>query len=114
MTIVAGLTTCAGFAVTTGVTVATCTADPLPTRVLVTTGVKLPALVGLVVNVTVSEVALAVVTLPTAPPLKTTVLLPGVAEKPTPLMMILLTFAGSTAELMVTTGVTVAICTAAP
>ena len=42
---------------------------------VVTTAVRLPAVVGLVENVTVSEVAVAVVTVPAAPSLKTTVLL---------------------------------------
>ena len=63
--------------VTTGVTVATCTAAPLLTRSVVTTAVRLPAVVGLVENVTVSEVAVAAVTVPTAPSLKATVLLPA-------------------------------------
>ena len=47
-------------AVTTGVTVATCTAVPLLILSVVTTAVRLPAVVGLVENVTVSEVAVAV------------------------------------------------------
>ena len=49
--------------VTEGVTVATCTAAPLSTLSVVTTAVRLPA-VGAVVNVTVSEVAVAAVTMP--------------------------------------------------
>ena len=60
------------------VTVATCTAVPLLTLLVVTTTVRLPAFFGLVENVTVIEVALAEVTVPTAPSLSTTVLLPGV------------------------------------
>ena len=73
--------------VTTGVTVATCTAVPLLTLSVVTTAVRLPAVVGLVENVTVSEVAVAAVTVPTAPLLKTTVLLAAVVSKPKPLMV---------------------------
>ena len=65
-------------AVTTGVIVATWTAVPLPTPSVLTTAVRLPA-VGAVENVTVSEVVVAAVTVPTAPLLKTTVLLAGVA-----------------------------------
>ena len=53
-----------------------------------TLAVKLPAEVGGVENVTVNWVAVAAVTLPTAPRLKTTVLLAGVAEKFVPLMTI--------------------------
>lgn len=63
-------------------TVATCTAEPLPKVFVVTIAVKLPAVVGLVENVTVKEVGLAVVTVPTAPSFNTTVLLPGVTSKP--------------------------------
>ncbi len=68
-------------AVTTGRTVATCTADPLDAPLVVTTAVNDPADVGLVENVTVSEVAVALVTVPNAPLLKTTMLLPGVVLK---------------------------------
>ena len=59
--------------VTTGVTVATCTAEPLLTPSEWTTAVRLPAVVGLVENVTVSEVEVAAVMEPTAPSLKVTV-----------------------------------------
>ncbi len=100
--------------VTTGVTVATCTAVPLLTLSVVTTAVRLPAVVGLVENVTVSEVAVAVVTVPTAPSLKVTVLLAAVVSKPKPLMVIVVALAARLAVLVVTTGVTVATCTAAP
>ena len=54
-------------------TAATCTAAPLLTLLVVTTAVRLPAVAGLVKNVTVSEVAVAAVTVPTAPSLKVTV-----------------------------------------
>lgn len=60
--------------VTTGATVATCTAEPLELPSVVTTAVRLPAVVGLVVKVTVNAVAVAVLTVPTAPSLKATVL----------------------------------------
>ena len=70
--------------VTTGVTVATWTAAPLLTLLVVTTAVRLPAAVGAVENVTVSAVAVAAVTVPTAPSLKATVLLPAVVSKPEP------------------------------
>lgn len=61
-------------AVTTGVTDATCTAAPLLTPLDVTTAVKLPAVAGLVLNVTVKDVEVAAVTVPTAPLLNVTVL----------------------------------------
>lgn len=100
--------------VTTGMTVATCIAVPLLTVFVVTTAVKLPADVGEVESVTVSAVAVAVVTVPTAPLLKTTVLLPAVVSKPKPLMVMVVAFATKFAELLVTTGTTVATCTADP
>ena len=99
--------------VTTGATVATCTGVPLLELSDVTTAVRLPA-VGFVENVTVSEVAVAAVTVPTAPSLKTTVLLPGVVSKPEPLMVIVVALAARLAVLTVTAGATVATCTAAP
>ena len=67
--------------VTTGVTVATCTGAPVVMPLLCTTAVRLPA-IGVVEKVTVREVAVAVVTVPTAPLLKVTVLLPAVGLKP--------------------------------
>ena len=51
---------------------------------LVTIAVKLPTDVGLVENVVSSAVALAAVTVPTAPLLKATVLFAAVASKPNP------------------------------
>ena len=59
--------------VTTGFTLATSIAVPLNTPLEATIAVRLPAL-GLVVNETVSDVAVAAVTVPTAPLLKVTVL----------------------------------------
>lgn len=100
--------------VTTGITVAICTAEPLLTLLLVTTAVKLPAVAGLVENVTVRTVRVAVVTVPTAPLLNTTVLFPAVVSKPKPLMVTVAALAARFAVLLVTTGVTVATCTAEP
>lgn len=101
--------------VTTGVTVAICTALPLATPLVVTTAVKLPAVVGLVLNVTVIEVADALVTAPTAPLLNTTVLLPGVVSKPVPLITTVEASAASDKPAFaLTTGVMFAICTAEP
>ena len=74
--------------VTTGNTEATCTGVPLLTVSVVTTAVKISATVGLVENVTVSAVAVAAETLPTAPSLKTTVLLGANGLKLEPLMVI--------------------------
>ena len=73
--------------VTTGVTVATCVAAPLLTLLVVTTANKVPAEVGLVESVTVIEVGVAAVTVPTAPLLNATVLLLAVVSKPEPLIV---------------------------
>lgn len=100
--------------VTVGPTVATCTAEPEVTLLLVTMAVKLPIEVGLVEKVTMSEVAVAVVTVPTAPLLKVTVLLAATVSKPVPAMVIVEAFAPKAAVLLVTTGATVATCTADP
>src|SRR5258708_7673062 len=104
----------AALKVTAGVTVATCTAAPLLTLLMVTAAVRLPAVAGLVENVTVSEVAVAAVTVPAAPLLKTTVLWAAVGSKPNPLIVIVAALAARLAVLLVTTGPTVATCTAAP
>src|SRR5262249_19103102 len=98
--------------VTTGVTVATCTAAPLPTPFEVTTAVKLPAIRPLR-PVTVNCVLVAAVTVP-VPLLKVTLLLAAVVEKPKPLIVSVVALAARFAALEVTTGVTVATCTAAP
>src|SRR5580704_5128525 len=100
--------------VTTGVTVATWTAVPLLTLSVVTTVVRLPAVVGLVENVTVSEVAVAAVTVPTAPSLKTTVLWAAVVSKAMPLIVTVAAFAARLVVLNVTTGETEATWTAVP
>lgn len=80
---------------------------------VVTVAVKLPAH-GLVVYVTVNAVPVALVTLPTAPLLNTTVLLPAVVLKPLPLITIVPALASTAVVLCVAMGRTVAICTAVP
>src|SRR5271166_265811 len=57
------------------VTVATCTGSPLLRVSVLTTAVRRPGKVGLVENVTISEVGVAAITVPTAPSLKATLLL---------------------------------------
>ena len=76
------------FKVTVGAAtmVATCTAMPLVPPKDVTIAVKLPIMLGGVVKFTVNEVVVAEVTLPTAPLLKVTVLLPTVLN-PVPAMV---------------------------
>lgn len=93
---------------TTGANVPTSTADPLFSPLEVTMAVKLPALVGFLENVTVNDVAVALVTLPIAPLLKTTELLAGVGSKPKPSMTTVLALAATASSFVVTTGVTVA------
>src|SRR5205807_2083934 len=90
--------------VTTGVTVATCTAAPLLTPFTLTIAVSGPAVVGVVEKVTVSCVAVAFVTVPTAPSLKTTVLLAAVVEKPLPSIVTVVALNGRLAVLDVTLG----------
>ncbi len=94
--------------VTVGLTVDTCTAEPLLTELVVTTAVKLPSAAGLVLNVTVSDVVVAEVTVPTALLLKTTLLLPAVALKPKPRITTVLAVMEAEVVLLVTTGITVA------
>lgn len=94
--------------VTTGFTVATVTGAPLLALLEVTTTVKSPAAAGLVEKVTVSDVAVAAVTAPTAPLLKTTVVLAALVSKPKPLMVSVSAFASRSLLLLVTTGTTVA------
>jgi hypothetical protein len=53
---------------------------------VVTVAVRLPATVGLVLNVTVKLVVVAVVTVPTAPLLNVTVLFPATELKPVPVI----------------------------
>lgn len=80
---------------------------------VVTIAVKLPAL-GLVENVTISEVAVAVVTVPTAPLLKTTVLLPAVVLNPVPLIVTVVELPARLVVTCVTVGLIVDTCTAEP
>ena len=97
--------------VTTGATVATCTGVPLLLPLVVTTAVRLPRAEGLVPNVTVSDVAVAAVTVPVAPSLKVTRLLPAVVLKPEPLIVTVLALMPRFVVLLVTAGTTVATCT---
>ena len=68
----------------------------------------MPTAVGFVENVTVSDVAVAVVTVPTAPLLNTRVLLPAVGSKPKPLMITVVASEERLVVTLVTTGATVA------
>lgn len=76
---------------------------------VVTTAVRLPSVVGLVPNVTVKAVGVAAVTVPTAPLLKTTVLLASVGLKPNPLITTPFALIATAVVRLVTTGITVAI-----
>ena len=88
---------------------ATATGEPLLRVFVVTTAERSPAVVGLVENVTVSDVAVAEVTVPTAPSSKVTVLLLAVLSKPKPLIVTVLALAANRREeLSVSTGMTVA------
>lgn len=71
--------------------------------------VRLPAAFGFVEKLTVSEVAVAAVTVPTAPLLNCMVLFEGVVESnPKPLIVIVEALARRFEVLLVTTGLTVA------
>ena len=96
------------FDVTTGVTLATCTAEPLSSKSVVTTAVNVPATVGSVENVTVKVVGVAAVTIPTAPSLNETELSLAVASNPKPWITKVLALAARLVVLLVTTGITVA------
>jgi len=98
--------------VTTGTTVATRTGVPLLVPLVVTTAVRFPA-AGLfpVLNATVSCVAEAVCTMPSAPLLKvTTLFVATAASKPAPLITMVLTLKARFAVLSVTPGTTLATC----
>ena len=84
-------------------------AAPLLTEFDVTVAVKFPSEVGRVDKLTVSDDAVAVVTLPIAPLLKTTELFVAVRSNPNPLMVMEFAFASWLVVLLVTTGMTVAI-----
>ncbi len=101
-------------AVTTGITVATCTAVPLLSAFDVTLSVMLPTVVGKVEKVTVIVVAVEAVTVPTAPLLSVTTLSSGVTLKPKPVTDSVVALAARLAVLAVMTGFTVATCTGAP
>lgn len=101
-------------AVITGRMLATCTAAPLDVPLVVTIAVNEPEVVGLVVKVTISDVAVEEVTVPTAPLLKTTVLLPAVLLKPVPVIVTVLALAFKLPVLLLTLFATAATCTAAP
>lgn len=101
-------------AVITGMTVATCTAEPLLTLLVVTEAVKEPALAGLVPKVTVREVLEAAETVPVALLLKVTTLFTAVESKPKPLMVTVVALAARLVVEEVTTGATVATCLAVP
>lgn len=92
-------------AVTVGLTAAIWTAAPLLMEFVVTTAVKLPA-EGLVPKLTVSDVADAEVTVPTAPLLKATVLFAAMRSNATPLMTTVVALVESATALTVTDGVT--------
>lgn len=93
---------------TFGITFATCTGVPLEREFVVTVAVKLPAVVGRVENVTVRAVCVAVVTVPTAPLLKTTVLREATGSNANPRMITVVRSAALLSVLLVTTGMTVA------
>lgn len=96
-----------------GIALATCTAAPLETPLVVTIAVKLPA-VGLVERVIVKVVAVAAVAVPTAPLLNVTVLLAMVVSKPVPLIVISDASAAKFEVAAVTFGATTAIWIGAP
>lgn len=89
--------------VTTGLMSATCTAVPLLTPFVVTTAVRIPA-VGFVENVTVRAVDVALVTVPMAPLLKTTVLFARVVLNPVPAMVTDVRVASNSVVALVTVG----------
>ncbi len=69
---------------------------------------------GLFLNVTISEVLVADVTVPVAPSLKVTVLLASVVSKPNPLIVIVVAEVARLEVFCVTTGEMLAISTAVP
>ncbi len=87
---------------------ATCTAVPLLVPLVVITAVKLPVFTGLVEKVTTRAVAVAEVTVPTAPLLNTTVLLPATGLKPKPFIRTVEAVRARLDVLDVTSGLTAA------
>lgn len=100
--------------VTEGITVATWTAVPLAIELVVTTAVKPPRALGLVPRLTVSDVAVAAVTVPNAPLLNTTVFREAIGSKPNPLITMLKALMAKLDVLTVTTGFTLATCAVVP
>lgn len=78
-----------------------------------TTAVRLPAVVGFVENVTVSDVEVAEVTVPMAPLSKTTVLFAAIGSKLVPVMVTVAASAARFVAVEVTVGDTVATVVAA-
>ena len=91
-------------AVTTGTMLAISTAAPLDRVFDSTTAVSEPAAVGFVVNVTVSDVAEAEVTVPSAPLFRVTMLFAATASNPRPSIVTVVAFAATVVVLLVTTG----------
>lgn len=77
-------------------------------ELLVSIAVRFPTEIGFVENVTMIALAVADVTVPTAPLDKTTVLLPAIVLKPKPLIVTVEASAARLAVVLVTTGATVA------
>ncbi len=78
-----------------------------------TTAVKAPAVVGFVENVTVSEVVVADVTVPTAPLSKTTVLFAAIGSKLVPVIVTVVVVAAMFVIVDATVGDTLAMAVAA-
>ena len=97
-----------GVCLTNYVMFATCTAVPLLIPLVVITAVRLPVFTGLVEKVTTRAVAVAEVTVPTAPLLNTIVLLPATGLKPKPLIKIVEAVRAKLEVLNVTNGLTAA------
>ena len=89
-----------------GTTVATWTAVPLLAPLVVTTAVRLPAVLR-VVKLIVNVVDVALETVPTAPLLKVTVLLAAVVSNPVPLMVSVVAPSARLAVFKVMVGLTV-------
>ena len=87
---------------------ATCTGVPLLAPLVITTAVKLPAMVGGVVKFRINWVDVAELTEPTAPLFKVTVLFPGVVLNLVPLMVSVVALINWLAVFSVTVGITVA------
>ena len=98
----------------TPIILATCTAELLATEFVVTVAVRLPTEVGLVLNVTVSRVAVALETVPMAPLLNETTFREATGSNPTPLISRVDELIPTFAVLAVTKGTTDAIWTAVP